>query len=374
MKLLFLIGSPREAISLAPIIRAMQGDPESFAVSVCVGGQRPAALDAALSIFQIVPNQELSVSLTDGTPAERAARMIEPLDRVLAAEQPDWLVVQGDASTAAVGSLVAYYRRVRIAHVEAGIRSYDKYSPFPAEMNRRVTDLLADLNFAPTAHCQRNLLDEGLPRKRVPVTGSTGIDALHHALQLDCDFAHTAISGVPFDKPVLLVTAHSEEADPPQEICNALRRIATGYGSQVHIVYVNHLAPGADESVDSILGDLENVTVVPPLDYLVFVHLLNRSQLVLTDSGGVQEEACSLGKPVLLLRSVSERLDALAEGTTKVVGTAEEGIVKEVQQLLDDRSVYAARSQPSKLFGDGRAAKTICHELLHSERRGANVP
>ena len=374
MKLLVLIGSPREAISQAPIIRAMQGNPDSFEVSVCVGGKRPAALDAALSTFQIVPNEQLSVSALDGTPAERAARMFEPLDRVVAVEMPDWVVVQGDGSMAAVGSLVAYYRRVQIAHVEAGVRSYDKYSPFPAEMNRRVTDLLADLNFAPTAHCQRNLIDEGFPRKRVPVTGSTAIDALQHALQIDCDLQHTPVSEVSFDRPVLLVAARSEETDLPNEICGALRRIATQYASQVHIVYVKHIDTAAGESVDSILGDLENVTVVPPLDYLPFVHLLNRCQLVLTDSGGVQEEACSLGKPVLLLSNVTERIEALEEGTAKLVGTAETGIVKEVQQLLDDRSAYAAMAQPSKLFGDGRAAAVICHELLHSERRGANVP
>ncbi len=374
MKLLFLIGSPREAISQAPIIRAMQGNPESFEVSVCVGGKRPAALDAALSIFQIVPNRQLSVSVLDGTPTERAARMFEPLDQVVAGEKPDWVVVQGDGSMAAMGSLVAYYRRVQIAHVEAGLRSYDKYSPFPAEMNRRVADLLADLNFAPSAHCQRNLIDEGFPRKRVPVTGSTAIDALQHALHLDCDLQYTSVSAVPFDQPVLLVTVRSEETDLTDEICSALRRIATHYGSRIHIVYVKRIDPAADESMDSILGDLENVTVVPPLDYLVFVHLLSRCQLVLTDSGGVQEEACSLGKPVLLLSNVTDRIEALAEGTTKLVGTAETGIVKEVQQLLADRSVYAAMAQPSKLFGDGRAAAVICHELLHSESSGANVP
>ncbi|MCZ6713949.1 MAG: UDP-N-acetylglucosamine 2-epimerase [Deltaproteobacteria bacterium] len=206
------------------------------------------------------------------------------------------------------------------------------------------------------------------------MTGSTAIDALQHALHLDCDLQYTSVSAVPFDQPVLLVTVRSEETDLTDEICSALRRIATHYGSRIHIVYVKCIDPAADESMDSILGDLENVTVVPPLDYLVFVHLLSRCQLVLTDSGGVQEEACSLGKPVLLLSNVTDRIEALAEGTTKLVGTAETGIVKEVQQLLDDRSVYAAMAQPSKLFGDGRAAAVICHELLHSESSGANVP
>ena len=367
MKLLFLIGSPREAIALGPIIRAAKSQPESFDARVCVSGRRPAALDAALAMFEITPDRELSVSAGDGTPAECAARLLEPVDQMLAAEKPECLLVHGDASTALVGSLAAYYRRVQIAHVEAGVRTYDKYAPFPEEMNRRVTDLLADIHFAPTEHCQRNLIDEGFAAKRILVTGSTGIDALHYALGLECELARGPLAGVPWDKRVLLVSTNSRDAELPEETCNALRQLAETYGPEIHVVYVSRLDPDNGESLDSILGDLENVTVVPPLDYRVFVHLLNSCHLVLTDAGGIQEEACCLGKPVLLLGGISERLEGLAEGAARLVGTVAAGIVKEVQRLLDDASVYEAMARPSKVFGDGRAAERICYELLHRD-------
>ena len=199
---------------------------------------------------------------------------------------------------------------------------------------------------------------------------------MHRALQLDCDLKHGSLCDIPFEKRVLLVGAHPQKnsAGALEEICTALRRIAISYGSEIHIVYVDRLDPGARESVDALLGDLENVTLAPLLDYVLFVHLLNRCHLVLTDSGGIQEEACSLGKPVLLLSSFTERLEALAEGTAKVVGTGEAGIVKQLQLLLDDASAYAAMARPSKLYGDGRAAARICYEFLRREEYGDNLP
>jgi UDP-N-acetylglucosamine 2-epimerase (non-hydrolysing) len=376
MKLLFFIGTPREAITLAPIVRATQSSPQCFEVKVCLTGERCEGLAPVLTAFEIQSSREPLVSAADGTTAQLAARMIEPLDHVLASEKPDWILVQGASTTAMVGSLVAYYRRLRTAHVEAGLRSYAKYAPFPGEMNRRMADLLADLYFVPTERCQRNLIDEGVDAKRILVTGSTGIDAMHRALQLDCDLTCGPLSGIPFEKRVLLVGANAREsfAGALEEICTAFRRVAISYGSEIHIVYVDRLDPGARESVDALLGDLENVTLAPLLDYVSFVHLLNRCHLVLTDSGGIQEEACSLGKPVLLLNSFTERLEALAEGTAKVVGTGEASIVKQLQLLLDDASTYAAMARPSKLYGDGRAAARICYEFLRREEYGDNLP
>jgi UDP-N-acetylglucosamine 2-epimerase (non-hydrolysing) len=375
MKLLFLIGTPREAITLGPIIRAARSGAQALEVSVCLTGERRQGLDAALATFEICASRELSVSPPDATPTQLVAWMIEPLDQVLAAEQPDWLIVHGDTTTAMVGSLAAYYRRVPIAHVEAGVRSHDKYSPHPEEINRRIADLLADLHFAPTEHAQRSLLDEGVDAKRILVTGSPGIDALHHALQIDCDVKRGPLASVPFEKRIVVVSAHAYEdfGGSLEDICNAVRQLASHYDSETHIVYVTHSHSGLYEMIDAALGDLQNVTLTPPLEYVSFVHLLNRAQLVLTDSGGIHEEATSLGKPVLLLSNVTERIEALDEGTAKVVGTDPAGIVKETRLLLDDKSAYAAMARPSKLYGDGRAASRICYEILHREEHGRNV-
>jgi UDP-N-acetylglucosamine 2-epimerase (non-hydrolysing) len=373
MKVLCVVGTRPEAIKMAPVIRELRRHAARATVRVCATGQHREMLDQVLALFDVVPDVDLEIMRPNQSLADVTAAAMLGLDRLIAAERPDWVVVQGDTTTAMVAALAAFYQRARVAHVEAGLRSGDRAHPFPEEVNRRVADTLSDLHFAPTETARDNLLREGLDGATVIVTGNTVIDALHWVAALPAPDDLPAI--LPSNGArLLLVTAHRRESFGAgmEEICLALRDIARRYGDRVHLAYPVHLNPKVREPVERILGDVANVALLPPLDYLHLVHLMKRSHLILTDSGGIQEEAPSLGKPVLVLREVTERPEAVAAGTARVVGTSRERVVSETMRLLDDQSEYERMARHSNPYGDGHAAERIVAALL--ARSGTQKP
>ena len=383
--LLCVVGTRPEAIKLAPVIRELRcrasvttggtapdGDQRlpGVRVSVCVTAQHREMLDQVLRLFDIVPDYDLDVMTEDQTPSRVAAAVLQRLEPVLDAEHPDWVVVQGDTTTVAATLLAAYHARVRSAHVEAGLRTHDKWQPFPEEMNRRLAGVIADLHFAPTVRAQQNLVGEGVPGDRILVTGNPVIDALQWVAALPCEEVVAPRDGGEGGAParLILVTAHRRESfgAPFEGICRALRGIASRYGGDVHVVYPVHPNPSVQGPVTRLLGDVPNITLLPPLDYLRLVHLMKRAYLVLTDSGGIQEEAPGLGKPVLVLREVTERPEGVEAGTARVVGTEPDRIVAEAARLLDDRAAYDRMAKAVNPYGDGRAAGRIADALLGS--------
>jgi UDP-N-acetylglucosamine 2-epimerase (non-hydrolysing) len=375
MKVLCLFGTRPEGIKMAPVIRELRKYPTRADVRVCVTGQHREMLDQVLDLFEIVPDHDLHIMRADQSLTEVTAAALTGLDAVIASERPDWVVVQGDTTTAMVAALVAFYHRIRIAHVEAGLRSWNRAHPFPEEMNRRIADNLSDLHFAPTAQARENLLREGIDGRTILVTGNTVIDALHwvSGLPAPADLDRLV---PPNGTRLLLVTAHRRESFGPamQEICLALRDLAARYGDRVQVVYPVHLNPRVHELAYRLLGDVPNVVLVPPLDYLRLVHLMKRAYLVLTDSGGIQEEAPGLGKPVLVLREVTERPEAVTAGTARVVGTSRERVVGETTRLLEDPAEYARMARAVNPFGDGHAAERIVGALLADGRSLSRQP
>jgi len=365
MKILCIFGTRPEAIKMAPVIRALQKDSVRADVRICVTAQHREMLDQVLRLFEITPDHDLDIMRADQSLTEVTAAALRGLDAVIASERPDWVVVQGDTTTAMAAALVAFYHRVRIAHVEAGLRSWNRAHPFPEEINRRLADDLSNLHFAPTELARQNLLREGWDGSTVIVTGNTVIDALQWVAALPTPSDLEAL--IPENGTrLLLVTAHRRESFGPamEDISLALRDLATRYADSVRVVYPVHLNPRVREPVHRILGDLPNIALVPPLDYLRFVHVMKRAYLVLTDSGGIQEEAPGLGKPVLVLREVTERPEAVAAGTARVIGTSRGRVVEEAARLLDDPAQYARMAHAVNPFGDGHAAERIVAALL----------
>ncbi len=371
IKVLSVFGTRPEAIKLAPVIRRMRETPGIEAI-MCVTAQHRHMLDQVLRLFDLVPEHDLGLMQENQSLAGLTAAAVDALDPVLREESPDWVLVQGDTTTVMAASLVAFYHRIRVGHVEAGLRTDDKYQPFPEEINRRVTSVVADLHFAPTAHARENLLREGVPDATIHVTGNTVIDALHLAAAMPFEWARSPLAGLPEGARLVLVTAHRREnfGEPLERICRALKALATRFTPQVHFVYPVHLNPNVDEPVRAMLGTTPGVTLLPPLDYLPMVNLLKRSELVLTDSGGVQEEAPGLGKPVLVMREVTERPEGIAAGTVRLVGTDQAAIEREVSILLTDRQAYAAMAHAVNPYGDGHAAERIVGALLEQPRAG----
>jgi UDP-N-acetylglucosamine 2-epimerase (non-hydrolysing) len=365
IKVLTVFGTRPEAIKMAPVIRELARYPEHFTSVVCVTSQHRQMLDQVLGLFDIRPRIDLNImqpgqSLTDITTA-----VLRGMECVLAAEQPDWVLVQGDTTTVLSTALAAYYQRARIGHVEAGLRTHDKYQPFPEEINRRVVSTVTDLHFAPTAWAADNLRAEGTPEERIVVTGNTVIDALQHVLSLPFDPAAgpTPLDTLPVGrKRIILVTAHRREnfGHGLQEICAALREIAATW-DDVHLVYPVHLNPNVQEPVYSTLSDVPNITLLPPLEYQPLAWLLQQASLVITDSGGLQEEAPGLGKPVLVLRERTERPEGIATGLVHLVGTDRRRIVATAARELDcDQTTAPPRVSP---YGDGHAAERIVASL-----------
>ncbi len=346
---------------MAPVARELNRQANRFEPLICVTAQHREMLDQVLTLFEIEPHYDLDVMRQRQTLSQITAEVLVRLEEVIKAQKPDWLLVQGDTTTVMAASLAAYYQRVPVGHVEAGLRTWNKYHPYPEEINRAIADIVSDLHFAPTEKARDNLLRSGINARSIFVTGNTVIDALLATVEKEYDPASGPLRAIPFDKKVVLVTAHRREnfGRPLENICQALLDIARRYPSQVHVVYPVHLNPNVQETVYSQLDQVDNISLLPPLDYLPFVHLMSKSYLVLTDSGGLQEEAPSLGVPVLVLREVTERPEAVEAGTARVVGTDREIIVRETVRLLEDRDQYERMARAVNPYGDGRAAIRI---------------
>jgi UDP-N-acetylglucosamine 2-epimerase (non-hydrolysing) len=374
---LSIIGTRPEAIKMAPVVRALARLPRRHRVRsvICVTAQHRQMLDTVLPQLGIRPQYDLDIMIAGQTPARVAASVLARLDPVLRSVRPDWVLVQGDTTTAAAASLAAFYAGSRIAHIEAGLRTPDARVPFPEEMNRRLACVLADLHFAPTPLARRNLLHEGTDASRIHVTGNPVIDALRWTAGRPLPReSERQLHRLGFDDrdigpggpSTLLVTAHRRESfgRPLSSICHALRDLSQRYGNRVRIVYPVHPNPEVRKTANRILRGLKNVRIAPPLDYASTVHILKRARLVLTDSGGLQEEAPALGVPVLVLRDVTERPEAVAAGASRVVGTRRSRIVEETVRLLEQPAAHRAMSRAMNPYGDGRAASRIVSALL----------
>jgi UDP-N-acetylglucosamine 2-epimerase (non-hydrolysing) len=375
MKAMVVFGTRPEAIKMAPLVKRLQATP-GIETKVCVTGQHRQMLDQVLRLFDITPDHDLDIMKPGQDLYDVTTNILLGMKPVLAAEKPDWVLVHGDTTTTLATSLAAFYARIPVAHVEAGLRTGNKQAPFPEEINRKVTGAVADLHFAPTDVARQNLLNEGVAAGTIHVTGNTVIDALlevadklrHQAdlrSELDNRFAFLDAS-----KRLILVTGHRREnfGEGFQNICQALADIAERH-PDVEVLYPVHLNPNVRQPVNEILASrgLSNVHLIEPVDYLPFVYLMDRSYLIITDSGGVQEEAPSLGKPVLVMRDTTERPEAVAAGTVKLVGTSREAIVAECEQLLTDSGAYAVMSKAHNPYGDGQAVGRIvqCFQDLH---------
>ncbi|WP_347291800.1 UDP-N-acetylglucosamine 2-epimerase (non-hydrolyzing) [Kluyvera georgiana] len=373
MKVLTVFGTRPEAIKMAPLVHALAKDPH-FEAKVCVTAQHREMLDQVLNLFSIVPDYDLNIMSPGQGLTEITCRILQGLKPVLESFKPDVVLVHGDTTTTAAASLAAFYQRIPVGHVEAGLRTGDLYSPWPEEANRTLTGHLAMYHFAPTENSRQNLLRENLPDKRIFVTGNTVIDALFWvrdrvlndtALRSDMAQRYPFLSN---GKKTILVTGHRRESFGQgfEHICHALAKIAAD-NPDVQIVYPVHLNPNVSEPVNRILGHIDSVILIEPQDYLPFVWLMNHAWLILTDSGGIQEEAPSLGKPVLVMRETTERPEAIDAGTVRLVGTDSQRIVDEVTRLLRDNEEYQRMSRAHNPYGDGRACERILAALKNNQ-------
>lgn len=361
-KLLFVFGTRPEAIKMAPLIATCKKDPDKWKCKVCITAQHREMLDQVLSFFKIDPDYDLSLMKPNQTLYDITADALKGLEGVLKAEQPDVVLVQGDTTTAFAGALAAFYQKIRVAHIEAGLRSNDKYSPFPEEMNRKLVTSLTDYHFAPTQRAADNLLYEQV-KSHVYITGNTVIDSLLWGAQIvKTDEKYKAMfSYLNPQKKIILVTGHRRESfgEPFENICNAIKNIAIKFKDSVQIVYPVHLNPNVQEPVNRLLGNIGNIHLIAPLDYPHLIWLMDKSSIVLTDSGGIQEEAPSLGKPVLVMREVTERVEGIDAGTAILVGADSAIIEEKLTALLTDETLYNTMSKAINPYGTGKAAENI---------------
>ncbi len=369
MKVLTVFGTRPEAIKLAPVVKALQ-EVEQIQSYICVTGQHRQMLDQMLALFAITPDYDLKIMRPGQTLTDITTTILQNLKPVLTKLQPDWIIVQGDTTTAFAAALAAFYQQIAVAHVEAGLRTGDRYSPWPEEMNRKLAGALTTLHFPPTEHAAQNLQQENIAADSIIVTGNTVVDALLEVttkLRTDQTLANHIASNFPFldpNKKLILVTGHRREnfGGGFDTICQALAELAQD--DNVQIVYPVHLNPRVREPVKRILGQANNIHLIEPLDYVPFAYLMDQAYLILTDSGGIQEEAPSLGKPVLVMRNTTERPEGVMAGTAKLVGTDREKIVCETKTLLNDQQAYLAMSRVHNPYGDGNAASRIVDALL----------
>lgn len=372
-KVLLVFGTRPEAIKMAPLVKALQKDSVHFETKVCVTAQHRQMLDQVLEVFEIIPEYDLNIMAPNQDLYDITSKVLLGLRDVLKEFQPDVVLVHGDTTTSMAASLAAFYRQIPVGHVEAGLRTYDMLSPWPEEMNRQVTDRICTYYFAPTEKSRQNLLHENIEDEKISVTGNTVIDALLMAVDI---IAHKPgvkeqlheelrIKGYTVgSRPYILVTGHRREnfGEGFLHICRAIKEIASSH-PDMDIVYPVHLNPNVQKPVYELLSGLENVYLISPLDYLPFIYAMQHSVLLLTDSGGVQEEAPSLGKPVLVMRNTTERPEAVEAGTVKLVGTDADAIVKNVTELLRDKEVYQQMSETHNPYGDGQACERIIERL-----------
>ena len=363
-KILVVFGTRPEVIKLAPVISALRARSRECRVTLCATGQHRSMLDDALAAFDLRADHDLDLMQPGQHPGELVGRLMLKLTPLIKELAPDIVVVQGDTATVMCGALAGFLCRVQVAHVEAGLRTRDKHAPFPEEINRRVAGVVADYHFAPTSRAREHLLSEGISAETVFLTGNTVVDALY--AMRDKVAQRPPPKQIPVgDGRLILVTAHRRESfgEPFRNLCLALSDIAQRY-DDVQLLYPVHLNPQVQEPVSEILGDCERVHLVEPLAYPDLVAALMRCHLVLTDSGGIQEEAPALGKPTLVLREKTERPEAVTTGVVRLVGTSREKIVTEAARLLDDRQAYQDMARAVHVYGDGKAAERICDVLL----------
>lgn len=378
MKVMLVFGTRPEAIKLAPLVRALKAQAPTLQTVVCVSAQHREMLDQVLQLFDIAPDHDLNIMRPKQDLFDVTCGILAGLKPVLQSERPDLILVHGDTTTTLAASLAAYYAGVPVGHVEAGLRTGNKHAPFPEEINRQLTGAIADLHFAPTNAARANLLREGVDQDRIHVTGNTVIDALVAVVKRlhDDEVLRAALdrkfSFLDAEKRLILVTGHRREnfGEGFEQICQALADIAASEPS-VEVLYPVHLNPNVRKPVAEILAaqHLTNVHLIDPVDYLPFVYLMNRAHLIITDSGGVQEEAPSLGKPVLVMRDTTERPEAVAAGTVILVGTSRDQIVKETRNLLHNPAAYATMSHAYNPYGDGEAARRIVQLILSFKQK-----
>lgn len=367
IKVMTVFGTRPEAIKMAPIVLELQKHPDTIVPVVAVTAQHREMLDQVLNLFHIKPDHDLNIMAAGQTLFDITTRAMMGLDKVLTEEKPDIVLVHGDTTTTFAGALAAYYHQTAVGHVEAGLRTHNKYSPFPEEMNRRLTGCIADLNFAPTSTSEANLLAENVPPESIFVTGNTVIDALHHTVRDDFDFQENSLKDVDFaNKRIILVTTHRREnlGEPMRHVYKALKQLTEEF-DDVEVVFPVHKNPKVCEVVNEELGGLAKVHLIDPLDYEPFANLMHRAYLILTDSGGVQEEAPALGKPVLVLRDTTERPEAVDAGTVKLIGTDRERVYEEAKKLLTDKAEYSRMAESVNPYGDGKAAARIIQAILY---------
>lgn len=370
IKVLSIFGTRPEAVKMAPVVQELENKPGIESI-VCVTAQHREMLDQVLTLFHITPQIDLNLMRPNQTLAELTANIFHNLDPVLEKVNPDWILVQGDTTTVMAAALNAFYRRIHIGHVEAGLRTHDKWAPFPEEINRKIAGVVADLHFAPTSFSKQNLLNEGVPERCIKVTGNTVIDALRQIINEpipgDIQELLEEKGILSKKKQLIVITAHRREnfGEPIRNICHAIKAIAEKNADTLELVYPVHLNPNIQEPVHEILDGIPNVTLFKPIEYLPLLHLIKHAKLVLTDSGGIQEEATGLGIPTLVLREVTERPEGVEAGVLKLVGTERDTIIHETLLLLTDQKRYDAMTHAANPFGDGHAAERIVDEILH---------
>lgn len=375
IKVMTVFGTRPEAIKMAPVVLELKKHPEEIVPIVAVTAQHRQMLDQVLTLFDIKPDYDLDIMSAGQTLFDITTKALIGLDRVLEKEKPDIVLVHGDTTTTFAGALAAYYHQISVGHVEAGLRTYDKYSPFPEEINRKLTGSLADLHFAPTETSKENLLAEFVPKENIFVTGNTVIDALHKTVREEFLFS-PEIEAVDYKKRrIVLVTTHRREnlGEPMRHVYKALRMLIEDF-DDIEIVFPVHRNPKVREVVEEELGGAERVTLIDPLDYEPFANLMHRSTLILTDSGGVQEEAPALGKPVLVLRDTTERPEAVKAGTVKLIGTDKETVYNEAKLLLTNKDEYNKMSEACNPYGDGQAARRIIEAILYRYQKRNSPP
>ncbi len=366
VKVITIFGTRPEAIKMAPLVKELEKNP-NIENKVCVTAQHRQMLDQVLDLFDITPDFDLNIMQSKQTLTGITTRVLEGLEDIFEKENPNLVLVHGDTTTTFAGALAAFYQKIKVGHVEAGLRTFDKYFPFPEEMNRKLTGSMADLHFAPTAGSKSNLLREGIDEKDIFVTGNTVIDAMEFTVEDSYVFNNVELNGIEYNKKkVIMVTAHRREnwGDGIENICNALKRIVEE-NNDVEIVYLVHLNPVVKDVVYRILGGVPRVHLLPPLDTKETHNLMNRCFMVMTDSGGLQEEAPHLGKPVLVLRDVTERPEAVKAGTVKLVGTDITTILNAANELIRNSAEYDKMSRAINPYGDGKASERIVHAILN---------
>ena len=367
IKVMSVFGTRPEAIKMAPLVKELEKTPEIESI-VCVTAQHREMLDQVLEIFDLHPQYDLNIMQSRQTLAGITTRALTGLEEVMGKEKPDIVLVHGDTSTTFAGALAAYYSQVKVGHVEAGLRTYDKYQPFPEEMNRRLTGALTDLHFAPTPLAKEHLLKENIGEDGIFITGNTVIDALAHTIEEDYTFTVDELNSIDFkNKRVIAMTAHRREnlGEPLRNICHAVKRLVEEY-PDVEVVYAVHKNPAVVEPVHEILGGNDRIHLTDPLDLKDMHNLMCRSFFVMTDSGGLQEEVPSMGKPVLVLRNVTERPEGVEAGTLKLAGTDEDVIYSMAKELLDNKEEYEKMAQAKNPFGDGQASRRIVESILYA--------